>query len=90
MNGPGTALLGARCPALPAGADVLRDQVGQPGALGKGHDRGQARVRHEIWIVERCARLCQATQQSHLQGVLPNCGHGSWQLPFSQAKGTFT
>jgi hypothetical protein len=35
-------------PALAAGADVLRDQVAQAGALREGHHRDQAGVRHEV------------------------------------------
>ena len=33
--------------ALAAGADVLRDQARQPGALGEGHDRDQPGLRHQ-------------------------------------------
>ncbi len=58
--------------ALSAGADVLRDQVRQARALGEGHHRDQASVRHEVRVVERCARPRDAMQQSHLQGVLSN------------------
>ena len=58
--------------AFPARADVLRDQVAEPGALRQGHHRDQPGVRHEIRVVERCVRLRQAMQQSHLQGVLSN------------------
>ena len=48
-------------PAVPGRADVLSDQLVQPGALGEGHHRHQAGVRHEIRVVERRAvraRLC--------------------------------
>ena len=37
-----------------------------------GPSPDQAGVRHEIRVVERCVRLRQAMQQSHLQGVLSN------------------
>jgi hypothetical protein len=43
--------------AVAARADVLRDQVAQPGALRQGHHRDQPGVRHEIRVVERCVRL---------------------------------
>ena len=59
-------------PDSPPGRDVLGDQVGQAGALRQCHDRHQAGVRHEIRVIERCVRLRQAMQQSHLQGVLSN------------------
>ena len=59
-------------PAFPARPDVLRDQIAEPGALRQGHHRDQPGVRHEIRVVERCVRLRQAMQQSHLQGVLSN------------------
>ena len=58
--------------ALAARRDVLRDQVRQPGPLSKGHHRDQADVRHEIQVIERRVRPCEAMQQSHLRGVLSN------------------
>jgi hypothetical protein len=58
--------------ALPARADVLRDQFLQAGPLGEGHYRDQASMRHEVRVVERCARPRKAMRQSHLQGVLSN------------------
>ena len=35
--------------------DVLRDQIPQPGALRQRHHPHQARVRHQIRVVEGCA-----------------------------------
>jgi len=57
-------------PALAARPDVLRDQVRQPSALRRGHHRHQAGLRHEIRVIERCTRLREAMQQSHLSGAL--------------------
>lgn len=57
-------------PAVPAGADVLGDQVVQPGALGEGHDGDQPGVRHQMRVIERRAGLPRAMQQSHVKGVL--------------------
>ncbi len=50
--------------------DVLAGQVPQAAALRQGHDRDQARPRHEIRVIKRCVRLRQIMQQSHLRGVL--------------------
>jgi hypothetical protein len=58
--------------ALCARPDVLRDQIAEPGPVREAHHRHQARVRHQIRVVERCVRLRQAMQQSHLTGVLSN------------------
>jgi len=58
--------------ALAARPDVLRDQAAEPGPVREGHHRDQPGVRHEIRVVERCVRLRQAMQQSHLPGVLSN------------------
>ena len=58
--------------ALAGRRDVLRDQLAEPGALRQGHHRDQPGVRHEIRVIERCVRLREAMQQSHLQGVLSN------------------
>jgi hypothetical protein len=58
--------------ALAARADVLRDQIAQPGTLRQAHHRHQAGLRHEIRVIERCVRLREAMQQSHLPGVLSN------------------
>ena len=38
------------------------------GTVREGHHRDQPGVRHEIRVVERCVRLRQAMQQSHLTG----------------------
>ena len=57
-------------PALAAGPDVLREQSRQAGALGEGHHRDQAAVRHEIRVIERCPGPARAMRQSHLRGVL--------------------
>ena len=76
--------------AVAAGADVRRGQVVQPGALGEGDQRDQAGVRHEIRVVERCARLRQAMQQSHLRGVLSDWVDGSVRYSHRpSSEGTF-
>jgi len=49
---------------------MLRDEIREPGALGEGHHRDQAGVRHEMRVVQRCVRLREILQQSHLQGAL--------------------
>jgi hypothetical protein len=74
-------------PAGPAGADVLRDQVRQAGALGEDHHRDQPGVRHEIRVIERGARPREGMQQLHLQGVLSNRVLEASQLPSSQFRG---
>ena len=73
--------------AFPARADELRDQLAETGALRQGHHRDQPGVRHEIRVIERCARPCEAMQQSHLQGVLSNRVLEASELPFSQVRG---
>jgi hypothetical protein len=59
-------------PALAARPDVRGDQLAEPGALRQRHHRDQPGVRHQIRVIERCVRLRQAMQQSHLPGVLSN------------------
>ena len=61
-------------PARAAGPDLLRDQLGEPGPLRQRHDRDKPGPRHEIRVVEGCARSPQSMQQSHLQGVLSESG----------------
>jgi hypothetical protein len=46
-----------RVDAAAAGVDVLRGQFAQAGALGEGHHRDQAGMRHEFRIIEGCVRL---------------------------------
>ena len=74
-------------PALAAGPDMLRGQIAEPGSPGERHHRDQPGVRHEIRVIERCAGLREAMQQSHLQGVLSNRELELRQLPFSQVRG---
>jgi hypothetical protein len=63
--------LQVRVHAGPAGdPDVLAGQVRQAAARGQGHDRDQARQRHEIRVVKRCVRLERIMRQLHLRGVL--------------------
>ena len=60
------------------------------GALRQGHHRDQPGVRHEIRVIERCARACEAMQQSHLQGVLSNRVLEASDTPHSpRSEGTF-
>jgi hypothetical protein len=56
--------------ALAINPDMLCDQHIQARALGQGHHRDQARLRHEIRVIKRRVDLCQPVQQSHLRGVL--------------------
>ena len=73
-------------PALAARPDVLRDQVRQPGALRQGHHRHQPGVRHEIRVIERCARLREAMQQSHLPGALSSSATEASATPIVPAQ----
>ena len=49
-----------------------REQVRQPGAVGEGHQRGQAGVRQQVRVIEHGTRFIKTVRQSHLQGVLSN------------------
>ena len=73
--------------ALAARPDVLRDQIRQPGALRQRHHRHQPGVRHEIRVIERCARLREAMQQSHLRVPFRVRRRKLQQLPSSQLRG---
>jgi Tn3 transposase DDE domain len=73
--------------ALAARPDVLSDQIGQPGALSQRHHRDQARVRHQIRVVEGCLRPGQAMQQSHLTGTLRTRRRKLQTLSSSQFRG---
>jgi len=76
--------------AFPARPDEPRDQLAETGALRQGHHRDQPCMRHEIRVIERCARPREAMQQSHLQGVLSNRGTGSISNSHSpRSEGTF-
>jgi hypothetical protein len=57
-------------PARPAEPDMPCYQAAQPGPLGEGYHRDQARLRQEMRVIERHVDLRQPTQQSHLRGVL--------------------
>ena len=59
-------------PALADRPDVRGDQIAEPGVLRQRHHRDQPGMRHQIRVIERCVRLRQAMQQSHLPGVLSN------------------
>ncbi len=68
---PGRPSAGRRVHPGPGGdLDIPADQGGQAAALGQGHDRDQARARHQIRVIKRCACSRRAMRQSHLTGVL--------------------
>ncbi len=77
-------------PALAARPDVLREQFRQAGALGEGHHRHQAAVRHEIRVIEHGTGPREAMRQSHLRGVLSASGDGSVEnYHHPSSEGTF-
>ena len=75
-------------PHSPAGRTCSATRLRQPGALRQGHHRHQARVRHQIRVVERCVR----PRQDYATIALTRCPlePGNWklrQLPSSQLRG---
>jgi hypothetical protein len=57
-------------PARPADPDMLPYQLTQASPPSQGHDRDQARPRHQMRVIKPHIDLRQLMQQSHLRGVL--------------------
>ena len=60
---------GRRSPRTAARPDMLRDQRRQPGPLGQGHHRDQARPRHKIRVIKRS----RASSPGHATIALKRC-----------------
>ena len=83
--------LGCRVRAAGPAGPHAGEQVRQPGAPGKGHQRGQAGVRQQVRVIEHGTCFPAAMRQLHLRGVLSNRAGGSVSNShYPRSEGTFS